>query len=59
MADHDPLLTAFGTRHVTDTDIRPRSQVPQGLLHRADIELESAPDARVAEKPAGMVEKEE
>ena len=59
MADHEPLLTAFGTRHVTDTDIRPRSQVPHGLLHRAGIELEAAPDARVAEKAAGMVEKEE
>src|SRR3989442_9292461 len=47
-ADHEPLMAAFGTRRVVDTDVRRRAQVPHGLLHRADVELEAAPDARVA-----------
>ena len=58
-ADHEPLMAAFGTRRVVDTDGRRRSQVRHGLLHCADVELEAAPDARVAEQPAGMVEEEE
>src|SRR5437879_8637519 len=58
-ADHEPLMAAFGTRRVVDTDGRRRSQVPHGLLHRTDIEFEAAPYARVAEQTAGMVEVEE
>jgi len=52
-------MTAFGTRRVIETDVGRSSQLPHGLLHRADIEFKAAPDARVAEKAAGMVEKEE
>ena len=52
-------MTAFGARRIADPDVRRRAQVRHSLLHCADVELEAAPDARVAEKAAGMVENEE
>ena len=52
-------MTAFGARRIADPDVRRRAQVRHGPLHGADVELEAAPDARVAEQPTGMVEEEE